>query len=513
MKMLSKDIRYIIKRILIGVGIAVLLFNLKQCNVYALEKNIYMNLTYSGSGSDPYFYRYGNYNGYYSSALDFEFVSSNLTKWNFQTYLQTYITSPYYYIVYYNSNLNVYYYDIITFRKAYVNVDNINVVSLNIDFDNNRGIYLYSFVNSTDINDNSFNNAFKHNSFFLSDSNVINDLDIYCDSISSYSPTSVDISNGYDFYTYYSSNSGGALVNINNSSFWNDFEILDTNISNIYLDNNIIYGNGNFNAQVDLIENQAVYFVPKNYQTIEKTSIDNIDFINFPFQYKGSLKHGFFNIFNTNQLVFNYSPQSVLSSSDYTSYDIDFPLYYDNNSQDLNSIIFFNQNQVNSSIKFDSTLFDYYIIDDMSNYKNDIDIIDTSGNSQSLSINFYKTIDEMWQEGLTVDSDYWLAGFKNNDYQNNLDAYFDLFTIPFEWLRGLSRDRCTSISLPLPFVNSSITLDCLSSKFKSVLGNNFYNIMFYIITGLLAYRITIHNIDTLTDVLNPSDDKLEVVEL
>lgn len=504
MKILKNDTRYIIKKIIIGVGIALILAFLKNNNVFADELT---SICYDSNNNNIIT---SCNNSPYDTSTNYDIKMEN-----FGLKFVPNLSSGYYLyqFAFYNSDHNIYHF-------------------LSFNFDTTGSFlgqfgYIYNYFVPNYYSFNYYLNSLSvwttiGTEYFVVESNT-SDYYWLIDNLNDISYSQFTIMIGNKPYTiirnFNFSDRLGLTYNLINPNTWTYYYNNTTSNLNLSYEINNNDGTSSIFPELDnkkeisLKNNQAVYFVPKNYQTIEKTTIDNIDFINFSFQYKGTLKHGFFNISNNNELVFNYSPQSILSSNDYTSFDIDFPLYYDNNSQDLNSIIFFNQNQANSSIKFDDTLFDYYIINDMSNYKNNINIIDTNGNSQSLNINFYKTIDEMWQEGLVVDSDYWLSGFQNNGYQNNLNAYFDLLTIPFQWLRGLSRDKCSSISLPLPFVNSSITLQCLSSKFKSVLGNNFYNIIFYIITGLLAYRITIHNIDTLTDILNPSDDKLEVVEL
>lgn len=121
--------------------------------------------------------------------------------------------------------------------------------------------------------------------------------------------------------------------------------------------------------------------------------------------------------------------------------------------------------------------------------------------------------------------DYWLQGFQDSGdtftddtcsnggiCAENILTFIDFLKMPFNFLKSLNRNSCEPISIPFPFTNSSIQLNCLSSIFSSVLGN-FYSVLFYIITGLYAYRITILNIDTITDVFNPEDDKLEVVDL
>ena len=89
----------------------------------------------------------------------------------------------------------------------------------------------------------------------------------------------------------------------------------------------------------------------------------------------------------------------------------------------------------------------------------------------------------------------------------------DILKIPFDFLSNLNRDSCKPISIPFSPLNTNFTLECLSSRFKSVLGEDIYNIFFLIISGIFAYRITLTNINSLSDVLDPDDDKLEVLEL
>lgn len=135
-------------------------------------------------------------------------------------------------------------------------------------------------------------------------------------------------------------------------------------------------------------------------------------------------------------------------------------------------------------------------------------------NSSSPLENDETTIQDYWLLGFYSGGDTWL----DNSYSDGgeasikLKSLLEFLKLPFNWLKSLSKDNCTSLTIPFPYTNSNFEIPCLSSIFSNVLGN-FFNIFVFLISALYVYRITLSNINCITEVLDPQDDKLEVIEL
>lgn len=121
----------------------------------------------------------------------------------------------------------------------------------------------------------------------------------------------------------------------------------------------------------------------------------------------------------------------------------------------------------------------------------------------------------------------------NNFYnKNSLDSisrgdpvdFFTSFTIndfglasiikkPLDLLSYVvSEEACSPIEIPFPNSNEVITLPCLQSVLSDKLGILF-NILQIIFSGLICYRVGLGVFRTLKDLINPKNDKIEVVDL
>lgn len=133
-------------------------------------------------------------------------------------------------------------------------------------------------------------------------------------------------------------------------------------------------------------------------------------------------------------------------------------------------------------------------------------------------------IDDTPIDTLSIDNGL-ISGFDKGDSSNIfnsitsqipdnwvLDDYIGFITIPFNFLTSLTSSTCSPISITLPHSNETVTLPCMKSYLQEKVPT-LVNIIIIVVNGLLVYRITMRNIDTITDIIHPDDDKLEVVDL
>lgn len=396
----KKNTRYIIKKILIGVGIALILANLRKCNVYADSinagsSNIQHNYCLCHGSSCNHSYEVVHCS---SSELDRPRVTS------FELGIKSTLVGA----------------DIFTFYDQQPQTEGYYFDGISFGFENlSNGDMLF--------------------------------LNIY----NPRSPT---------------------------STLFNKFGISNSGYSFLYKDPITDYGNWSRSTYNNI-------YITEDYSRALDLYNSNIVSISSSYKYMSHVDNYYFVVFEPNDANYNFTSWISYIGSPWV------------------------MNQLNGDSYYSSFESNLYIIELDSSYSPtavgiDIQLEDESNN---LSIN---------------PQDYWLQGFASGGdsflddscsdgglCSENIESYIDFFKIPFDFINSLSRDKCQKILIPIPFVNGNIEINCLSSIFENVLGSNFYNIIFYLITGLYAYRITIMNIDTITDILNPTDDKLEVIDL
>lgn len=98
-------------------------------------------------------------------------------------------------------------------------------------------------------------------------------------------------------------------------------------------------------------------------------------------------------------------------------------------------------------------------------------------------------------------------GFTDNDY-----GLSDIITMPLTFIQGLANNSCSSLSLPLPFVDQNVTLPCMTSIYEEHFGS-FLTIYQAITTGFIAYWVCINIFRMVQGFKNPDKDEIEVMDL
>lgn len=510
---MKKDIKYIIKRVLIIVLSSIIIFSLKKCNVYA-DTLYFRDRSFASSNPPSFVNEIPTPSEYYLNFGVFPLDKNND--------LNIYFNSPGFsppdisnYLYFYNRNTNTSIY----WSNANVGVICSEYNKIEINLNDNYPIKEYC-SNSDSISSIKWNEGTQHVIIFSSDSNYIdtlfNDLDYNT------SNSEISLYNYNDNLYYYTSFSNGSITNgdvLNNfinSNYFIDFELYNTNYDDVFINNNKIPINNNIVpgfSEIDITNYQAVYFVPKNYENIPIESAYDHIWYDFKYYYIGSYNDGFFDLSNTNHLyVANYD----LFNFSRTFLDTKFPYYvnYDNDvTSDYWSFIIYNKEK-DSSIKrliwYDSDLFDYYLIDNFDTYNQNVCFDNGEESNICYDIKFDKTVVDLFGEGFDA------GGNKFGDIIDNKNSsvylFLDLLKLPFDFLNRLNKGTCSPISLPIPFIDSSISLPCMSTIFSNVLGS-FYAILQTLLSALIIYRVMIINVKCLIDVLKPTTGKLEVVDL
>ena len=98
-----------------------------------------------------------------------------------------------------------------------------------------------------------------------------------------------------------------------------------------------------------------------------------------------------------------------------------------------------------------------------------------------------------------------------SNFQSDSHGLSGIITSPLRLIESLSSSQCSPLVLPLPFVNQSATIPCMSSVYSKF--PTFYNLWQLISTGIIAYYILIKLFGHVKGMQNPNDDRIEVLNL
>ena len=111
----------------------------------------------------------------------------------------------------------------------------------------------------------------------------------------------------------------------------------------------------------------------------------------------------------------------------------------------------------------------------------------------------------------TSESQSEASGFFD-DFESDDFGLSDIITMPLTFIQGLSSSTCYSLNLPLPFVDTNVTLPCMTSIYQRYFGS-FLTLYQTITTGIIAYWCCINIFRMVQGFKNPDSDEIEVMDL
>lgn len=99
-----------------------------------------------------------------------------------------------------------------------------------------------------------------------------------------------------------------------------------------------------------------------------------------------------------------------------------------------------------------------------------------------------------------------------NNFEDNDYGFSDIIKIPLKTINKVTSGVCTPVSLPIPFVDTSLTLPCMSDIYNEYFGS-FYTIYKVVTFGIIAYYVCINIFAMVKNFKNPDSDEIEVFEL
>lgn len=100
-----------------------------------------------------------------------------------------------------------------------------------------------------------------------------------------------------------------------------------------------------------------------------------------------------------------------------------------------------------------------------------------------------------------------------SDFSTNTFGLTSIITAPLTLIESLTSSSCTTLHLPLPYLdNKYLDLPCMSTIYQSYFGN-FFTLYQTITYGIIAYWVCVRIFNQVKDFKNPEHDEIEVVDL
>ena len=99
-----------------------------------------------------------------------------------------------------------------------------------------------------------------------------------------------------------------------------------------------------------------------------------------------------------------------------------------------------------------------------------------------------------------------------NELNPNTHGLSDIVTAPLRLVQSLTSSSCSPLVIPLPFVNQNVTLPCMVPIYQTYFGQ-WFTLYQLITTGVIAYWVGINFFRIFKGLFDPTNDKVEVFDL
>lgn len=519
---MKKDFRYIIKRVIVAVIIY---------------------LVISFINSEVFAYTIGSYNGV---DIDEEYIYNKILEYKPDFDINEY---PYISVNYINTSSikNLFIYAFNDLSNIYYQWPNNNTVSLFPRSSTSTSAFYinYNLVNSSFSRPfssvpqlSSFSASmgyFDFNSRYNSNTLASNQSDSKSNLYTNYS-LSIDISSDSSSYNSISSWSRAHFNTLDFSSF----------SSTTYMELSILDSSYNTIEQVNCIDNTEPYCIiqPLTSNTrylkvlyhLDSLLGRRLDILNNSVQQVNTKIDNVVNPYiSVNQVYLEYNYGDSTSNVANNLYFVSSSSSYNAMKQSYNFIYSFKENDTYSSI----SLYDFAVYYDLGAipYSEEIKIpyyitfktITSGGSSSTDTTNEEQQQQQIDQNQVIIDN---LDDINNSINNSNVDGaksdysnFFDNFsvpdsgnlssiiTIPLQAISRIGTDVCRDIVLPVPNTdNKKLVLPCFTPIYEEKVPQllNLWNL---IILGIISYRVLVSLFQHIKDLHDPTQDKVEVIDL
>lgn len=104
------------------------------------------------------------------------------------------------------------------------------------------------------------------------------------------------------------------------------------------------------------------------------------------------------------------------------------------------------------------------------------------------------------------------AGGFFNDFNTDTHGLTGIITAPLSLIESITSSTCSSLVIPLPYVDKDLTLPCMGTIYSNYFGS-FLSIYQIITFGIVAYWVLVRIFNLVKDFKNPDHDEIEVLDL
>ena len=98
------------------------------------------------------------------------------------------------------------------------------------------------------------------------------------------------------------------------------------------------------------------------------------------------------------------------------------------------------------------------------------------------------------------------------NFDNDSHGLTGIITLPLTTIQNLANSSCVSLSIPIPFTNSNVSLPCMTQVYQTYIPSVF-SIWQVVSFGIISYLICLDIFKMVKGFKDPNDDKVEVLDL
>lgn len=104
------------------------------------------------------------------------------------------------------------------------------------------------------------------------------------------------------------------------------------------------------------------------------------------------------------------------------------------------------------------------------------------------------------------------SSFFNNFDSGSTGNLTDIISLPLDFLSSLN-NSCSPINLTIPFIDTNITIPCMSTYLSQFLPSSLLNLIRLVINGIISYRAIASLLNFINGLKDPNNSDLEVMDL
>ena len=99
-----------------------------------------------------------------------------------------------------------------------------------------------------------------------------------------------------------------------------------------------------------------------------------------------------------------------------------------------------------------------------------------------------------------------------SNFASNTFGLTAIVTAPLNLISSITSSSCVSLNIPLPYINSTLILPCMTTIYQQHFGS-FFDIYQTITFGIISYWVIVRIFNLVKDFKNPEHDEIEVLDL